>query len=203
MELRVFPENLSSIGPEIDFLKSNKVLEKNNWVHSITTCATSSQLRLQNCSVHGRYYNRLWVSWHSVQRLRQTQCRASRQLQRPTWTILRPCCVHDPSRLSYKDHEHNKASKSSRSVSAVVLMPYTGCASIEQGKPRMRRCFCVDPRSKAPQKAGIISWDDSWKKRGERCTTSITSCIAFFRSFQGKPTGEREIQPRERMNKNL
>ena len=28
MALRVFPENLSSIGPEIDFLKSNKVLEK-------------------------------------------------------------------------------------------------------------------------------------------------------------------------------
>ena len=28
MELRVIPENLSSIGPEIDFLKSNKVLEK-------------------------------------------------------------------------------------------------------------------------------------------------------------------------------
>ena len=33
MELRVFLENLSSIGPEIDFLKSNKVLEKNNWMH--------------------------------------------------------------------------------------------------------------------------------------------------------------------------
>ena len=35
MELRVFPENLSSIGPEIDFLKSNKVLEKINWMHCI------------------------------------------------------------------------------------------------------------------------------------------------------------------------
>ena len=29
----------------------------------------------------GWYYNRLRVSWHSVQRLRQIQCRASRQLQ--------------------------------------------------------------------------------------------------------------------------
>ena len=28
MALRVFPENLSLIGPDIDFLKSNKVLEK-------------------------------------------------------------------------------------------------------------------------------------------------------------------------------
>ena len=28
MAKRVFPENLSSIGPEIDFLKSNNVLEK-------------------------------------------------------------------------------------------------------------------------------------------------------------------------------
>ena len=33
MALRVFPENLSLIGPDIDFLKSNKVLEKNNWMH--------------------------------------------------------------------------------------------------------------------------------------------------------------------------
>ena len=28
MELRVFPENLSQIGPEIDFFKSNKVFKK-------------------------------------------------------------------------------------------------------------------------------------------------------------------------------
>ena len=28
MASRVFPENLSSIGPEIDFLKSNKIWEK-------------------------------------------------------------------------------------------------------------------------------------------------------------------------------
>ena len=35
MALRVFPENLSSIGPEIDLLKSNKVWEKNFWMHYI------------------------------------------------------------------------------------------------------------------------------------------------------------------------
>ena len=33
MALRVFPKELSLIGPDIDFLKSNKVLEKNNWMH--------------------------------------------------------------------------------------------------------------------------------------------------------------------------
>ena len=41
MALRVIPENLSSIGPEIDFLKSNKVLEKNYWMHCRTECKTS------------------------------------------------------------------------------------------------------------------------------------------------------------------
>ena len=41
MELRVFPENLSLIGPEIDFLKSNKFWKK------ITECTVHKIGRLQ------------------------------------------------------------------------------------------------------------------------------------------------------------